>query len=125
MIRVPVFHTKRLRRISPSGGPLRRARYDSPCGWSGIHSRRLTAKRFSSSSKRDSPQAAITIDDRIREQVDGLEQFPESGRPGRVEGTRELVIQRTPYIVAYRIVGDTVQILRVLHGSRQWPEDIR
>lgn len=72
----------------------------------------------------DSPQAAITVDDRIREQVEGLVQFPESGRPGRVEGTRELVIHRTPYIAAYRIVGDTVMILRVLHGARQWPEDM-
>ena len=50
----------------------------------------------------DSLQAAITVDDRIRVQVEGLVQFPESGRPGRIEGTRELVITRTPYIVAYR-----------------------
>jgi addiction module RelE/StbE family toxin len=72
----------------------------------------------------DSPQAAITVDERIREQVEGLVQFPESGRPGRVDGTRELVIQRTPYIAAYRVTGNTVCILRVLHGARQWPEDM-
>jgi toxin ParE1/3/4 len=72
----------------------------------------------------DSPQAAITVDDRIRVQVEGLVRFPESGRPGRVEGTRELVIDRTPYIAAYRVAGDTVRILRVLHGAQQWPEDI-
>ena len=53
-----------------------------------------------------------------------LERFPQSGRPGRIEETRELVIDRTPYIVAYRIVGDTVRILRVLHGSRRWPGDM-
>lgn len=40
----------------------------------------------------DSPQAAITVDERIREQTETLARFPESGRPGRVEGTRELVI---------------------------------
>jgi toxin ParE1/3/4 len=34
------------------------------------------------------------------------------------------VISRTPYIVAYRITGDTVRILRVLHGARRWPEDM-
>jgi toxin ParE1/3/4 len=72
----------------------------------------------------DSPQAAIAVDDRIREQVEILARFPESGRPGRVVGTRELVIIRTPYIVAYRIAGDTVRVLRVLHGARRWPEDI-
>jgi|SRR5580658_8076673 toxin ParE1/3/4 len=72
----------------------------------------------------DSPKAAITVDSRIRAQVETLSRFPQSGRPGRVEGTREIVIRRTPYIAAYRIVGDTVRILRVLHGARQWPEDM-
>jgi toxin ParE1/3/4 len=72
----------------------------------------------------DSPRAAITVDDRIREQVETLARFPESGRAGRIEGTRELVILRTPYVVAYRIAGNTVRILRVLHGSRRWPDDM-
>jgi toxin ParE1/3/4 len=72
----------------------------------------------------DSAQAAITVDDRIRTQVEGLMRFPASGRPGRVEGTRELVIDHTPYIAAYRVSGDTVRILRVLHGAQRWPEDI-
>jgi len=53
-----------------------------------------------------------------------LARYPESGRPGCVAGTRELVIRRTPYIAAYRIAGDTVRILRVLHGAQQWPEDM-
>ena len=72
----------------------------------------------------DSPKAAIAVDERIREQVETLARFPESGRPGRIEGTRELVISRTPYIVAYRITGNTLRILRVLHGARRWPEDM-
>jgi toxin ParE1/3/4 len=63
------------------------------------------------------------VDNRIRQQVETLRQFPESGRPGRIEGTRELVIDRTPYIVAYRINANIVRILRVLHGSRRWPND--
>jgi plasmid stabilization system protein ParE len=45
----------------------------------------------------DSPQAAVIVDDRIDEQVGRLLQFPEMGRIGRIEGTRELVIQNTPY----------------------------
>jgi addiction module RelE/StbE family toxin len=69
----------------------------------------------------DSPQAAVNVDERIRAQVEGLLQFPESGRPGRVAGTRESVIDRTPYIAAYRIAGDTVRVLRILHGAREWP----
>ena|SRR5271170_285970 len=72
----------------------------------------------------DNPRAAVAVDARIREKVATLARFPESGRTGRIEGTRELVISRTPYIVAYRIAGSTVRVLRVLHGSRRWPDDM-
>lgn len=53
-----------------------------------------------------------------------LHDFPESGRPGRVAGTRELVITETPYVAAYHVSGETVRILRVLHGAQQWPDDL-
>jgi len=72
----------------------------------------------------DSPQAAIMVDDRIENQVENLLNFPHMGRVGRVEGTRELVIQHTPYIVAYQVLDDTVRILRVLHGAQLWPEEM-
>jgi toxin ParE1/3/4 len=71
----------------------------------------------------DNPRAAITIDQRIETAVLRLRDFPESGRIGRVEGTRELVVGRTPYVLAYVIAGDVVRILRVIHGARLWPED--
>jgi plasmid stabilization system protein ParE len=45
------------------------------------------------------------------------------GRPGRVHGTSELVVDGTPFIVAYRIRDETVEILAVLHSSRKWPDD--
>jgi addiction module RelE/StbE family toxin len=72
----------------------------------------------------DSPHAAVRVDDRIEAHVEGLAQFPEMGRAGRIDGTRELVISGTPYIAAYRIIGDTVRILRVLHGAQQWPDEM-
>ena len=72
----------------------------------------------------DSPLAAIDIDDRIRETVERMAEFPESGRPGRIRGTRELVISRTPYIAAYQIAGNAIRILRVLHGAQEWPEKL-
>lgn len=72
----------------------------------------------------DSPKAAIRIDERIGSAARRLLDFPESGRPGRITGTRELVIQRTPYIVAYAITDETVRILRVLHGAQMWPDEI-
>jgi toxin ParE1/3/4 len=72
----------------------------------------------------DSPRAAVVVDDRIRTQVRQLLEFPGTGRPGRIAGTRELVVSRTPYIAAYRITGDTVRILRVLHGAQLWPDEM-
>ena len=48
-----------------------------------------------------------------------LTESPEMGRSGRVPGTRELVITRTPFIVPYRLRGQTIQILRVYHGARR------
>ena len=59
--------------------------------------------------------------DIIKQAVEQLANFPEMGRPGRVDGTRELVIRSTPYIVAYRWKGSTVRILALLHGARRWP----
>lgn len=47
---------------------------------------------------------------------------PEMGRPGRVPGTRELVIPKTPFIVPYRVQGNMLQILRVYHAARPWPD---
>jgi len=47
---------------------------------------------------------------------------PALGRPGRVPGSRELVVVGIPYILPYRVQGETIQILHVLHGARQWPE---
>jgi toxin ParE1/3/4 len=70
----------------------------------------------------DSPGAAVRIDEHIRGEVKRLKQFPEIGRPGRIEGTRELLIAHTPYIAAYRVAGKIIVILRILHGARQWPD---
>jgi addiction module RelE/StbE family toxin len=74
--------------------------------------------------KADSPRAAVEIDKRIQDAIEVLIDFPEIGRLGRVEATRELVIQRTPYIAAYQIKANAITILRILHGAQQWPEEI-
>ncbi len=70
---------------------------------------------------RDDPAAARQLVRRIAEAVERLAQYPESGRAGRIAGTRELVVTGTPYIHPYRVNGGAVQILRVLHGSRRYP----
>jgi len=71
---------------------------------------------------RDDPGAAARMVERIVTSVEGLGAHPLSGRPGRVPGTRELVVSGTPYLVPYRVCGETVEILRVFHGARKWPE---
>lgn len=70
----------------------------------------------------DNPYAALRVVDTIRERTGKLAEHPRSGRLGRVDCTRELVISDTPYLVAYRIQGEWVDLLAVLHGSRRWPE---
>jgi toxin ParE1/3/4 len=71
---------------------------------------------------RDNPTAAIeTVLDIIRH-VGMLADHPGMGRPGRVDGTRELTIAGLPYLVAYLHRGDTVTVLRVLHGAMKWPK---
>ena len=47
--------------------------------------------------------------------------FPNRGRPGKKEGTREFVMSTLPYIVVYTVRGDAVFIVRILHGAQQWP----
>lgn len=70
----------------------------------------------------ENPSAARQVAQRIQQAVALLADQPGIGRPGRVPDTRELVITGTPYIAAYRVVGNTIVILRVLHGAQQWPE---
>ena len=66
-----------------------------------------------------SPKAAKNLIARIGVQVSILSEFPMAGRSGRVPGTRELVISKTPYVVAYRITSGDIEILAVLHGARR------
>jgi len=53
-----------------------------------------------------------------------LNEQPNIGRPGRVPGTRELVVAGTTFIIPYRVVSGAVQILSVLHGARKWPKKL-
>jgi toxin ParE1/3/4 len=72
--------------------------------------------------EKDRPGAARSMVLRIIEAVKQLQEYPHSGRFGRVEGTRELVIAGTHYIVPYRIRENNIEVLRVLHTARKWPE---
>lgn len=69
---------------------------------------------------KDNPDAAAWLNTRLSEAIKMLVRFPQSGRPGRVPGTRELVIHAN-YIVIYKLVGDTIAIVNVLHAAQQYP----
>ena len=75
-----------------------------------------------SSIATDDSVAARLVVERVLEAVAQLAEQPGLGRPGRVHGTRELVVFKTRYIVPYRVRGDTVEILRLFHTSRRLPE---
>ena len=72
----------------------------------------------------DNPTAATRMIERIRAAVARLAASPALGRSGRVAGTRELVIPRTPYVVPYRVTGDVVQIITILHSAQRWPDTL-
>ena len=72
----------------------------------------------------DNPSAAIDVVFKIIKSVEILLDHPAIGRPGRVMDTRELVVNGTQYIVPYRIKKEYVEVLRVLHSARQWPENL-
>lgn len=59
----------------------------------------------------------------VKAKIDALGDFPATGRPGRVPNTRELVIDRYPILVPYRVVNDELQVLRVFHTRRKPPSD--
>jgi toxin ParE1/3/4 len=72
----------------------------------------------------DNPEAAVRVVLRVIESVGFLGDNPAMGRTGRIEGTRELVVSGTPFIVPYRVTDGRVEILRVFHHSQKWPEGI-
>ena len=69
----------------------------------------------------ENPAAARIVVRRVLEAVAQLADQPSVGRPGRVPGTRELVVLKTRYIVPYRGRGQTIEFLRVFHTSRRLP----
>ncbi|HME59417.1 MAG TPA: type II toxin-antitoxin system RelE/ParE family toxin [Terracidiphilus sp.] len=69
----------------------------------------------------NNPTAAYRTVRRIREAILLTARMPYSGRIGRVEGTRELTVSGTSYLVAYKIVDNMIHVLAILHGAQEWP----
>ncbi len=87
--------------------------------WSRRAIRNLVALR--AYIEKDSEQSAARVASRILKAVELLQTQPEVGRPGRLIGTRELVVPDTPYIIPYRMRRQGLELMAVFHGRRQWP----
>jgi toxin ParE1/3/4 len=66
------------------------------------------------------PNSAFWLDAEVGRKLELLKIFPEIGRLGRVEGSRELIIHPN-YILIYRVARSTNDIIRVLHARQQYP----
>jgi addiction module RelE/StbE family toxin len=71
---------------------------------------------------RENPTAAAEMFVYVKSKVDALVDFPATGRPGRVPGTRELVIDHYPLIVPYRVTNDELHVLRIFNTRRKPPK---
>jgi len=71
--------------------------------------------------RKQNPSAADRMSHTLYDSVTSLQAFPNRGRLGKVEDTRELVLAPLPFIVVYRVKRSTVEIVRVLHGAQRWP----
>lgn len=68
----------------------------------------------------ENPRAAIALNDRFSKRAEELANYPRAGRPGRVRGTRELVVHPN-YIIVYDLAGESIRILHLLHAAQLWP----
>jgi toxin ParE1/3/4 len=72
--------------------------------------------------RQDNSPAALRVARAIYHAVAQLKVYPNRGRPGRVDGTRELPLPRLPFVVVYRVGENAVEIARLLHGAQCWPQ---
>jgi addiction module RelE/StbE family toxin len=73
---------------------------------------------------RDNPTAATRIANTLLAAVERLAELPNRGRPGRVAGTRELIVPGTPYVIPYRLREDRLEVIAVFHGRQKWPKPL-
>ncbi|MFI5104348.1 MAG: type II toxin-antitoxin system RelE/ParE family toxin [Terriglobales bacterium] len=71
--------------------------------------------------REDNAAAAQRVARSVYQHISQLKSFPNQGRPGRMDGTRELVFPPLPFVVVYRVKESVVEIVRMLHGAQRWP----
>ena len=50
--------------------------------------------------------------------IRALREAPHIGRPGRIEGTREIFFSPMPYVAVYRMHEDAIEVWRIWHTSQ-------
>jgi toxin ParE1/3/4 len=69
-----------------------------------------------------------SLGNRVADSLDSVSQqissFPQSGRPGRIEGTREVVLTGTPFLLTYEVEPECMAILAIIHGAHHWPAEL-
>jgi toxin ParE1/3/4 len=68
------------------------------------------------------PESARRVAQSVIERLGTLETFPHLGRPGRVEGTREVVFPPLPFVAISEVRDEQIIVLRILHGAQRWPQ---
>ena len=81
----------------------------------------VMADRAADARRRLEPITPDRVVQALYEGVGKLRTYPDSGRPGREQGTRELVYPNLPYLAVYDVRDDVVRILTILHGRQRWP----
>jgi len=71
--------------------------------------------------RQDNASAALRVARAIYNAIARLNTFPNRGRPGKIDGTRELPLTSLPFVVVYRVTENAVEIVRLLHGAQRWP----
>jgi plasmid stabilization system protein ParE len=71
---------------------------------------------------KDSESSAAAIARRILDAIELLKSHPNLGRPGRITGTRELIVPQTPFVVPYRVRAGRLELIGIFHGRQRWPD---
>jgi toxin ParE1/3/4 len=71
------------------------------------------------------PAASARVAAALHDAAAHLDSHPRMGRRGRFAGTRELVVARFPFVIVYRVKRDRIEVLRVIHGRRDWHTALR
>jgi toxin ParE1/3/4 len=87
-----------------------------------LHARSELHRAFTHIAK-DNPIAAKRVRDDIETAGQSLVDFPNRGRAGAVENTRELLVAHTPYVIVYRVIGETVWLVDIVHTSTDYPPE--